>query len=84
MGHAGMQGTLRVGRFNSFEARLACDSLDDEIVISGRVAMNRALDGDVVAVELLPEVRQMMQHSCQLHYEECCAYEQTECRLRDG
>ena len=50
-----MQGNLRVGRFNSFEARLACDSFEDEILISGRVAMNRALDGDVVAVELLPE-----------------------------
>ena len=51
-----MQGTLRVGRFNSFEAKLACDSMEEEILISGRVSMNRALDGDVVAVELLPEV----------------------------
>ncbi|KAK9797008.1 hypothetical protein WJX73_004308 [Symbiochloris irregularis] len=47
------QGTLRAGRAQ--EGRLVCDSLADEVLIRGRVALNRALDGDVVAVELLPE-----------------------------
>lgn len=50
------QGTLRLGRAQ--EGRLVCDSVADEVLIRGRVALNRAIDGDVVAVELLPEVSQ--------------------------
>lgn len=52
------QGTLRAGRAQ--EGRLLCDSVADEVLIRGRVALNRAIDGDVVAVELLPEVSQIM------------------------
>ena len=49
------QGALRVSRFNPFEGWVASQSVGGEILVSGRIDMNRALDGDVVAVELLPE-----------------------------
>lgn len=49
------QGTLRVNRFNSFEGWVGSESAGQDILISGRVDMNRAMEGDVVAVELLPE-----------------------------
>ncbi|CAM6111100.1 unnamed protein product [Calypogeia fissa] len=49
------QGKLRVNRYNAFEAYVGSESIGDEILINGRVDMNRAFDGDVVAVELLPE-----------------------------
>ncbi|KAL2522031.1 ribonuclease II family protein [Forsythia ovata] len=48
------QGKLRVNRFNPFEAYVGSESIGDEIIICGRTNMNRAFDGDVVAVELLP------------------------------
>jgi exosome complex exonuclease DIS3/RRP44 len=41
------QGKLRVNRYNPFEAYV-------EIIIYGRANMNRAFDGDIVAVQLLP------------------------------
>ena len=34
---------------------MGSESVGQDILIAGRVAMNRALDGDIVAVELLPE-----------------------------
>ncbi|KAL4433106.1 hypothetical protein ABPG77_006533 [Micractinium sp. CCAP 211/92] len=49
------QGTLRVNRFNSFEGWVGSESVGQDILISGRVDMNRAMEGDVVAVELLPQ-----------------------------
>lgn len=49
------QGKLRVNRFNPFEAYVGSESIGDEIIIYGRSNMNRAFDGDVVAVELLPQ-----------------------------
>ncbi|GLI66006.1 hypothetical protein VaNZ11_009617 [Volvox africanus] len=49
------QGTLRVSRFSPFEGRVGSESVDADILLSGRVDMNRAIDGDVVAVELRPE-----------------------------
>ncbi|CAI6003895.1 unnamed protein product, partial [Closterium sp. NIES-64] len=48
------QGKLRVSRYNCFEAFVGSESLGDEILVIGRCDMNRAVDGDVVAVELLP------------------------------
>lgn len=50
-----MQGSLRVNRFNPYEGYVGSESVGQDILIAGRVAMNRALDGDIVAVELLPE-----------------------------
>ncbi|KAJ8428942.1 hypothetical protein Cgig2_009813 [Carnegiea gigantea] len=49
------QGKLRVNRYNSFEAYVGSESIGDEIIIYGRTNMNRAFDGDIVAVELLPQ-----------------------------
>ncbi|XP_059644993.1 exosome complex exonuclease RRP44 homolog A [Cornus florida] len=49
------QGKLRVNRFNPFEAYVGSESIGDEIIIYGRGNMNRAFDGDIVAVELLPQ-----------------------------
>ncbi|KAL6756016.1 hypothetical protein V8C86DRAFT_129914 [Haematococcus lacustris] len=49
------QGTLCVGRFNPFEGSVSSSSAGLDILVSGRLDMNRAMDGDVVAVELLPE-----------------------------
>lgn len=48
------QGKLRVNRYNPFEAYVGSESIGDEIIIYGRTNMNRAFDGDIVAVELLP------------------------------
>eukprot|EP00252_Welwitschia_mirabilis_P011880 TRINITY_DN2640_c0_g1_i1.p1 TRINITY_DN2640_c0_g1~~TRINITY_DN2640_c0_g1_i1.p1 ORF type:complete len:721 (-),score=131.74 TRINITY_DN2640_c0_g1_i1:134-2296(-) len=49
------QGKLRVNRYNPFEAYVGSESIGDEIIIHGRIYMNRAFDGDIVAVELLPK-----------------------------
>lgn len=49
------QGKLRVNRYNPFEAYVGSESIGDEIVIRGRMNMNRAFDGDIVAVGLLPQ-----------------------------
>ncbi|XP_043726094.1 exosome complex exonuclease RRP44 homolog A [Telopea speciosissima] len=49
------QGKLRVNRYNPFEAYVGSESIGDEIIIYGRANMNRAFDGDIVAVELLPQ-----------------------------
>ncbi|KAG9442550.1 hypothetical protein H6P81_018404 [Aristolochia fimbriata] len=49
------QGKLRVNRYNPFEAYVGSESIGDEIIIYGRANMNRAFDGDRVAVELLPQ-----------------------------
>lgn len=44
-----------MNRYNPFEAYVGSESIGDEIVIRGRTNMNRAFDGDIVAVELLPQ-----------------------------
>jgi exosome complex exonuclease DIS3/RRP44 len=49
------QGSLRVNRFNPFEGWVGSESVGQDILISGRQDMNRAVDGDIVVVELLPE-----------------------------
>lgn len=49
------QGKLRVNRYNPFEAYVGSESIRDEIIIYGRANMNRAFDGDIVVVELLPQ-----------------------------
>lgn len=49
------QGKLRVNRYNPFEAYVGSESIGDEIIIYGRANMNRSFDGDIVAVELLPQ-----------------------------
>lgn len=49
------QGSLRIGRFNPFEGWVGSHSIGQDIFISNKVDMNRAMDGDIVAVQLLPE-----------------------------
>ncbi len=49
------QGSLRVGRYSPFEGWVGSESIGQDIYIRNRVDMNRAMDGDIVAVELLPE-----------------------------
>lgn len=46
-------GTLRVNKRNRSDAYVASDVLDADIYVSGSKDRNRALEGDVVAVELL-------------------------------
>lgn len=46
-------GTLRVNKRNRSDAYVATDSLDSDIYICGSKDRNRALEGDLVAVELL-------------------------------
>jgi exoribonuclease R len=46
------QGKLRVNRYNPFVAYVGSESVGEEILINGRQDMNRAFDGDVVAVEV--------------------------------
>lgn len=55
--HCGIfhQGKLRVNRYNPFEAYVGGESIGEDIIIYGRSNMNRAFDGDIVAVELLPQ-----------------------------
>ncbi|KAH8927584.1 RNB-domain-containing protein [Atractiella rhizophila] len=46
-------GTLRVNKRNRSDAYVSTDSLDADIYICGSKDRNRALEGDIVAVELL-------------------------------
>ena len=49
------QGVMRTSRFSPWEGRVGSDAVGADILVVGRSAMNRAVDGDVVAVRLLPE-----------------------------
>ena len=49
------QGALRTRRHSPWEGSVACDALGCDILVSSRDSLNRAMDGDVVAVSLLPE-----------------------------
>jgi exosome complex exonuclease DIS3/RRP44 len=42
------QGTLRASRFNPFEGWVASESVGQDILISGRIDMNRAIDGELL------------------------------------
>ncbi|KAL1817405.1 hypothetical protein DCAR_0521835 [Daucus carota subsp. sativus] len=64
------QGKLRVNRYNPFEAYVGSESIGDEIIIYGRPNMNRAFDGDIVAVELLPQEQWQEEKSLLLADEE--------------
>lgn len=45
-----LQGTLRVSRFNPFEGWVGSESVGEDILISGRLDMNRAIDGACISV----------------------------------
>lgn len=68
------QGKLRVNRYNPFEAYVGSESIGDEIIIYGRGNMNRAFDGDIVAVELLPQDQWHEENSLSLADEGMLAY----------
>ncbi|KAK1124762.1 hypothetical protein K0M31_006122 [Melipona bicolor] len=50
-----VQGTFQASRENFLEGFLNVDGVEKSIFIQGRSNLNRAVDGDTVAVELLPE-----------------------------
>ncbi|MPC15533.1 Exosome complex exonuclease RRP44 [Portunus trituberculatus] len=49
------QGCLKTSRNNFLEANVLVEGLDKSVLIQGRLNINRALNDDTVAVELLPE-----------------------------
>ncbi|XP_044270531.1 exosome complex exonuclease RRP44 [Tribolium madens] len=50
-----LQGTFRASRDNFLEGFVNVDSYDEPVIVQGRAGLNRAVDGDTVAVELLKE-----------------------------
>lgn len=49
------QGSLKTSRNNFLEANVLVEGMERAILIQGRLNINRALNDDTVAVELLPE-----------------------------
>ncbi|XP_060534111.1 exosome complex exonuclease RRP44 [Cylas formicarius] len=47
------QGTYRASRDNFLEGFVNVESIDDQVIVQGRNGLNRAVDGDIVAIELL-------------------------------
>ncbi|XP_055847363.1 exosome complex exonuclease RRP44 [Episyrphus balteatus] len=50
-----LQGSFMASRENYLEGFVSHENYDSMILIQGREKLNRAVDGDIVAVELLPE-----------------------------
>ncbi|CEH19582.1 exosomal 3-5 exoribonuclease subunit rrp44 dis3 [Ceraceosorus bombacis] len=50
-----LNGHFNASQYNVLEGSVRSDALGQAILIRGREAMNRAIDGDIVAVRLLPE-----------------------------
>ncbi|XP_011502660.1 PREDICTED: exosome complex exonuclease RRP44 [Ceratosolen solmsi marchali] len=50
-----IQGTFLASRENFLEGSVNCESIEKFILIQGRESLNRAIDGDTVAVELFSE-----------------------------
>ncbi|XP_063925584.1 exosome complex exonuclease RRP44 [Zophobas morio] len=50
-----LQGTFRASRDNFLEGFVSVDSYEDQIIVQGRAGLNRAVDGDTVALELFRE-----------------------------
>lgn len=49
------QGCLKTSRNNFLEANVLVEGMEKSVLIQGRLNINRALNDDTVAVELLPE-----------------------------
>ncbi|PWN27938.1 putative DIS3 3`-5` exoribonuclease required for 3` end formation of 5.8S rRNA [Jaminaea rosea] len=49
------QGYFNASAFNFLEATVKVPRYDKPVILIGRDSMNRAIDGDVVAIEMLPE-----------------------------
>ncbi|XP_035905748.1 exosome complex exonuclease RRP44 [Anopheles stephensi] len=50
-----MQGGFIASRENYLEGYVRVESIEKAVLIQGRMNLNRAVDGDVVAIEMLPE-----------------------------
>ncbi|KAH8278565.1 hypothetical protein KR018_005241 [Drosophila ironensis] len=50
-----LQGAFQASRENYLEGSVSVEGFEKGILIQGRESLNRAVDGDLVAVELLPE-----------------------------
>ncbi|PLW53468.1 hypothetical protein PCANC_05970 [Puccinia coronata f. sp. avenae] len=50
-----LQGTFRPNPYNYLEGSIFHSEFDKPVLLIGRESMNRAIDGDIVAVELLPK-----------------------------
>ncbi|KAI5707300.1 hypothetical protein M8J75_016503 [Diaphorina citri] len=50
-----LQGSFQASRENFLEGQVNCEGYDKPILVQGREGLNRAIDGDTVAVRLLPE-----------------------------
>ncbi|XP_066596305.1 exosome complex exonuclease RRP44 [Prorops nasuta] len=50
-----LQGTFYASRENFLEGSVNFESTEKSVLIQGRANLNRAIDGDLVAIELLPE-----------------------------
>nr|XP_018897817.1 PREDICTED: exosome complex exonuclease RRP44 [Bemisia tabaci] len=50
-----IQGSFQASRENYLEGQVNTEKFEKPILVQGRAGLNRAIDGDTVAVELLPE-----------------------------
>jgi len=50
-----LQGSFLASRENFLEGQVSVEGQDKMILVQGRVGLNRAVDGDIVAVKLLPQ-----------------------------
>uniref|UniRef100_A0A0C9QLM3 Protein DIS3 homolog n=1 Tax=Fopius arisanus TaxID=64838 RepID=A0A0C9QLM3_9HYME len=50
-----LQGSFLASRENFLEGTVNVEGMDKFVLVQGRVGLNRAVDGDVVALELLPK-----------------------------
>uniref|UniRef100_A0A8D9BV86 Protein DIS3 homolog n=1 Tax=Cacopsylla melanoneura TaxID=428564 RepID=A0A8D9BV86_9HEMI len=50
-----LQGSFQASRENFLEGQVNCEGYEKPILVQGRDGLNRAIDGDTVAVRLLPE-----------------------------
>ncbi|XP_062555669.1 exosome complex exonuclease RRP44 [Armigeres subalbatus] len=50
-----LQGSFFASRDNFLEGNVRVESIEEPVLIQGRLNLNRAVDGDVVAVKLLPK-----------------------------
>lgn len=49
------QGTYRTSQHNFLEGYVNVDAFKDDVVVQGRSGQNRAVDGDIVAIEMFSE-----------------------------
>ncbi|XP_012277145.1 exosome complex exonuclease RRP44 [Orussus abietinus] len=50
-----LQGTFLASRDNFLEGSVNVESIEKFVLVQGRAGLNRAIDGDIVALKLLPE-----------------------------